>query len=268
VDVSAAPTYLPGSEPFAADGGRVGVVLSHGFTGTPASMRPWAESLADAGYTVRLPRLPGHGTRWQDMNRTTWHDWYGEVERAYHDVSQRCDQVFAGGLSMGATLVTKLAIDHPDVRGLVLVNPAYGLRRRDARFAKYIAWAVSSQKGIGSDIKRGGDENGYARTPLRAFVSMQELWRIVVADLGRLRAPVRLYTSRVDHVVDDLSAQLLRAKATATQIDQIWLEDSYHVATLDNDAATIFTGSADFFATLAAPTSTSAASAEDASVEG
>ena len=150
------PTPLPGAEPFSADGGPIGVVVSHGFTGTPTSMRPWAEHLAAAGFTVRLPRLPGHGTTWQERNKTTWPQWYGEIEAAYRELDGRCEQVFAVGLSMGGALVTKLAIDHPDVAGLVLVNPAYGMMRKDAKLAPYLAWALRSQKGIGNDIKAGG----------------------------------------------------------------------------------------------------------------
>src|SRR5689334_6828638 len=100
---------MPGAEPFEAEGGPVGVVLSHGFTGTPQSLRPWAEYLAAAGFTVSLPLLPGHGTRWQDLNATRWTDWYGEIERAFDRLRGRCDQVFAGGLSMGGTLVLRLA---------------------------------------------------------------------------------------------------------------------------------------------------------------
>ncbi|UQX87231.1 alpha/beta fold hydrolase [Jatrophihabitans telluris] len=243
---------LSGAEPFSADGpgttGRVGVLVSHGFTGTPASMRPWAEHLAEAGYTVRLPRLPGHGTRWQDLNDTKWTDWYGEISRAYAELSERCDAVFACGLSMGATLVTKLAEDHGSaIAGLVLVNPAYGTLRKDAAFARYLTWAVKSRPGIGSDIKKVGErEPGYDRTPLKAFVSLQALWKIVVADLGKVSAPIRFYHSSEDHVVDDLSGRLLRAGATATTVEEITLADSYHVATMDNDAETIFAGSVDF----------------------
>jgi carboxylesterase len=55
-------SIVAGAEPFAVDGGPIGVVLCHGFTGSPQSMRPWAEHLAAAGLSVRLPRLPGHGT--------------------------------------------------------------------------------------------------------------------------------------------------------------------------------------------------------------
>jgi carboxylesterase len=243
---------LAGAEPFNADGsgelGRVGVVVSHGFTGMPSSMRPWAQHLAEAGYTVRLPRLPGHGTRWQDLNATRWPDWYGEIQRAYEDLTTRCHTVFACGLSMGGTLVTKLAEDLGDsIAGLVLVNVAFGTQRRDAQFARYVAWAVKSRPGIGSDIKKvGTTEQSYDQTPLKAFVSLQELWKVTVADLGKVTAPVLYYHSTEDHVVDPLSAKLLHAGATSTTVTEIALTDSYHVATVDNDAEQIFTGSVDF----------------------
>jgi carboxylesterase len=234
---------LEGAEPFAADGtgvdGRIGVVISHGFTGTPQSLRPWAEHLAAAGFTVRLPRLPGHGTTWQEMNDTRWQDWYGEVRR---------DQVFVGGLSMGGTLVTRLAEDLGDkIAGMVLVNAAYGTMRKDAAFAKYLTWAIKSRPGIGSDIKKPGTvELGYDKTPLKAFVSLQELWKVVVLDLGKVTAPVLFFHSTEDHVVDPLSAKLLHAGATSTTVTEVPLTNSYHVATVDNDAEQIFTGSVEF----------------------
>jgi len=71
-----------GAEPFSADPEgepEIGVVLSHGFTGTPQSMRPWGRHLAAEGFAVRGPRLPGHGTHWRDMQATRWPDWYGEL---------------------------------------------------------------------------------------------------------------------------------------------------------------------------------------------
>lgn len=239
---------LPGAEPFAADGGSIGVVVSHGFTGTPQSMRPWAEHLAAAGYTVRLPRLPGHGTTWQELNATKWQDWYAEVLRAYDEVADRCETVFGAGLSMGATLVTRLAEEKRDaIAGLVLVNPSYGTERFDAKFAKYIGWLVKSRPGIGSDIKKDGPaELSYDHTPVRAFASLQDLWKRAVADLGQITAPVLMYRSNEDHVVEPLSGRLLQQGATATTVREVVLINSYHVATMDNDAQTIFDGSVDF----------------------
>jgi carboxylesterase len=230
----------------------VGVVVSHGFTGTPASMRPWAEHLADSGFTVRLPLLPGHGGTWRDTNRTRWPQWYAAIEAAFIELRERCDTVVGVGLSMGGTLVTRLAERYPDdVAGLVLVNPAYGTRRFDAKFAPFISWAVRSRPGIGGDIKKPGmDEEAADRTPVVAFASLQKLWKVTVADLAEVRAPVLLYRSVEDHVVDDLSAELLKAGAVNTTVREILLENSYHVATLDHDAPAIFEGSVEFIASL------------------
>src|SRR5689334_21141817 len=120
------------NEPFADDGGTVSVFMSHCLTGTLYSVRPCARALAYAGYSVRLPLLPGHGATWRETNRTRWPQWYGAVEDAYLELAQRCETVFACGLSRGGTLVTRLAEEYPDrISGLVLVNPAYGTRRRD-----------------------------------------------------------------------------------------------------------------------------------------
>ncbi len=235
-------------EPFSADGGPVGVVLAHGFTGTPATMRPWAEHLAAAGYTVRLPLLPGHGTDWRDTNRSSWPQWYATIEAAYRELSARCDVVFGMGLSMGGALVLRLAERHPDgLAGLVVVNPALGTKRFDAKLAPLIAWAIRSRPSIGGDIKKPGVvEPADDRTPVVAFASLQKLWKLTVADLGSLRAPVLMYRSRVDHVVDELSQQLLKTGAVNTTVEEIILENSFHVATLDNDAPTIFDGSVHF----------------------
>ena len=238
--------------PFAADGGPIGVVLSHGFTGTPASMRPWAEHLAAAGFTVRLPLLPGHGTTWQETNRTRWPQWYGAVEQAYDEVAARCHTVFAGGLSMGGTLVTRLAEQKGDaLAGLILVNPAYATQRVDAKLAPYISWAVRSRPSIGGDVKKPGVvEPAYDRTPVVAFASLLKLWKVTVADLGKVTAPIRMYRSVDDHVVDPSSAAVLKARASSTTVEEILLRESYHVATLDNDAPEIFAGSVEFIRSL------------------
>lgn len=263
-NVDTADPVAADAQPFSADGGRVGVVVSHGFTGTPASMRPWAQHLADAGFSVRLPLLPGHGGGWRDTNRTRWPQWYGAVEDAYEQLRERCDVVFACGLSMGGTLVTRLAEQHHDVAGLVLVNPAFGTKRVDARFAPYISWLVKSRPPIGGDIKKPGvAEPAADRTPVVAFASLYRLWQVTVADLAEVTAPVLMFRSREDHVVDQLSAQLLKRGATSTTVREVMLENSYHVATLDNDAPTIFAGSVEFFRSLAGGGSGAAAGAPD-----
>jgi carboxylesterase len=167
-------------------------------------------------------------------------------------LAEQCDVVFAAGLSMGGTLVTKLAEDlagdpTSKLAGLVLVNAAYGTQRRDAFLARYVSWLIASRPGIGSDVKRERvAEEGYERTPLRAFVSLQDLWEVVVADLAKITVPILYFHSVEDHVVDELSARLLHAGASSTTVTEVPLTNSYHVATVDNDAQAIFAGSVEF----------------------
>ncbi len=231
----------PGAEPFSHDGSDVGVLLSHGFTGSPIGMRPWAQRLADVGFTVRLPRLPGHGTTWQEMNRTTWEDWYAEVDRAFAELASRCRSVVVGGLSMGGTLVTRLAEDHgAAVSGLVLVNPAYKVEDVRLKALPILKHLVPSLPGISNDIKKPGqDEGAYDRTPLKALHSQVLAWADVVRDLPSVTQPILLLRSAEDHVVPASSSALLLSRVSSTDVTETVLPDSYHVATLDNDADTI-----------------------------
>jgi len=237
-----------GAEPFSAEGGPVGVLLSHGFTGSPASMVPWGRDLASRGYTVRVPRLPGHGTTWQEMNTTRWADWYGELDAALTDLKSRCETVAVGGLSMGGCLALKLAQDRPDdVDSLVLVNPAINLRRFDVKLVPVLQHLLPSMPGIGNDIKKPGeDEVGYDKTPLKALASQLQMWKQVRADLAKVSAPVLMFRSDEDHVVDDSSKQLILDGVSSDVTEFIPLTDSYHVATIDNDAPMIFEQSASF----------------------
>jgi carboxylesterase len=111
--------------PGTGENAAVGVLLSHGFTGSPKSMRPFGEHLAAEGYGVAVPRLPGHGTTWQEMNKTAWPDWYAVLDNELERLRKEHDQVFLVGLSMGGCLVLRLAEEHGgDVSGLVLINPS------------------------------------------------------------------------------------------------------------------------------------------------
>lgn len=239
---------LPHAEAFAADGGPSGVLLVHGFTSTPASMTPWATHLAAAGLTVSVPLLPGHGTTWQQMNTTRWTHWYAEVSRALDDLLTRCDQVFVAGLSMGGGLALRLAEQRPaDVAGLLLVNPS--VLDIDSRLiaTPLLKRLLASVAGIKSDIKKPGvQEEGYDRVPLKALDSLRALWRLTRADLGLVTAPVVVFRSAVDHVVPALSSQVVIQEVASPDVTEHVLDDSFHVAVLDNDAPQIFAQSVDF----------------------
>lgn len=238
----------PGAEPLSHDSGPLGVLLSHGFTGSPASMRPWGQHLADRGHTVRVPRLPGHGTTWQDLNTVGWDDWYGEVDRSLTELRERCDRVAVCGLSMGGSLALRLAQVRPDdVDALVLVNPGIAIKDPRLTLLPVLKHVVPSLPGIGNDIKKpGADETGYNRTPLRALSSLLSGWSQVRADLGRVEAPLLMFRSTDDHVVDEISLGLIRAGVRSVPAEYVTLTNSFHVATLDFDAPMIFERSAEF----------------------
>jgi len=251
---------LPGAEPFSHDGGpgSVGALVIHGFTGSPKSMRPWAEHLAAAGLSVELPRLPGHGTTWQDMTVTRWEDWYAEVDRTFSGLRERCETVIVMGLSMGGSLSLRLAENRPDeVAGLVLVNPAVHTERWDRHLLPFVRHVVKTFPGIRNDIKKPDqDEGAYDKLPLQPAYSLQQGWAQIRADIARVTSPVLLLHSRVDHVVEPSNAAWILANVSSADRTEVWLEDSYHVATLDNDAPLIFSSSVDFVRRLA-PSSSS-----------
>ncbi len=182
------------------------------------------------------------------MNTTGWDDWYGEVSRVFDKLCLENDAVVVGGLSMGGALVLRLAADHPDkVSGVVVVNPAVASRRKDAKLLPVIKYLIRSFPGIASDVKKSGiDEGGYDRTPLRAAASMFGAWPALVADLSKITAPVLYLRSTEDHVVDDLSEKLILDGISSTDVTFTPLPDSYHVATIDNDAPQIYSESAAF----------------------
>src|SRR5579875_2725266 len=245
---------LPGAEPFEHTGGPVGVLLCHGFTGSPHSLRGWADYLAAAGLTVSLPRLPGRGTTWQEMNNTRSEDWFAEASRAFEDLRGRTDELFVMGLSMGGGIALRLAELRPDaVRGVVVVNPSIHADNKLFALAPVLKLLPGSLKGIASDIKKPGvTEVGYDRVPVKAAATLPRLWGPTASALSQITAPVLVYKSTEDHVVAPASLALLRKALPGTQLTVRECPDSYHVATLDNDAPAIFSGSLEFVRSHAA----------------
>ena len=243
------------AKPEHTGGRRIGVLVQHGFTGNPASMRPWAQYLAARGYAVEMPLLPGHGTRWQDLNKVTWADWVATVEGALDKLSAENDAVVAVGLSMGGALCLRLAADHGDeLAGIVIVNAAVDTLRKDVKLLPLLKHAVPAMPGIANDIKKpGADEHGYPMTPLRAAASMFAGYAELRRDLPRITIPVLFFRSAEDHVVDIASSRAINAGLSSKDFEERVLEDSFHVATLDNDAPRIFAESAQFIERVTGP---------------
>lgn len=232
---------MPGCEPFSVSGGRDGVLVLHGFTGNPQSMRPLAEAIANAGYTVELPRLPGHGTTVEDMMTTGWADWSGAADAAYRELATRCDRVAVVGLSMGGGLTAFVAEEHPDVTALVFINALVKPPVQEMRegLKGLLDAGMETMESIGSDIKKeGSQEASYNATPLACAASLFDGIEKVFELLDTISAPTLILSSREDHVVSSDNSEDL-ARIVTGSVEHIWLEDSYHVATLDNDASIV-----------------------------
>jgi carboxylesterase len=244
-----APT-IPGAEPFSHKGdGDVGALVLHGFTGNPGSMRELANACAAAGFHVELPQLAGHGTAMEDMIPTRWSDWTASVESAYSALSARASRIVVLGLSMGGSLTLWTGLQHPEVRGLVCVNPA--VQPAPAEMLEGLKALIDSGQevmdGIGSDIADpNAHETAYPGTPLApAHSFMKDGLTPMAPRLGDLKMPLLLFTSVQDHVVNPADSDFLAANYGGT-VERVMLERSYHVATQDYDKGTIFSGSVDF----------------------
>ncbi len=228
---------LAGAEPFSAAGSGNGVLVLHGFTGTPQSMRGLANAFAGAGFTVELPLLPGHGTTVQDMAGTSWDDWSSAAEAAFMELESRCPKVAVAGLSMGGTLACWLAARHPDIAALVVVNPAVeppGQAFLDI-LNGLLDQGIEVTPSIGNDLADpDARELAYDAVPVRCVLSLAHAQAALAPLLGQIRCPTLIMTSRTDHVVPTSAGDLL-AGAVTGPVERVWLERSCHVATLDYD---------------------------------
>ncbi len=252
-DAPTDPLSLP-ARPELTGGRPIGVLLVHGFSGSPASMKPWARHLAELGYAVEVPLLPGHGTRWQDLNQVAWTDWYDEAARSFDRLRAACDAVVVCGLSMGGSVALRLAEERGDeVSGIVLVNPFVSSTRKELVVLPVLKHVVPALKGVINDIKKPGqDEVGYPKLPLKGLAAISAMWKVVVPALGRVTQPVLYFRSAEDHVIDASSSPTVLGAVGSTDVEERILANSYHVATLDHDAERIFAESAEFVARVTA----------------
>ena len=242
------PAYpiMPGAEPWSYEHDTTdapGALVIHGFTGNPGSMRGLAEAFSKAGLHVEMPRLPGHGTAVEEMLTTDWSDWLGEAEAAYRRLIQRADKVVVAGLSMGGALTLRIGADHPEVTGLVCINPAtkpLAAEMLDAVRAMLEAGS-DLMPGIGSDIADpSSKEDAYGDTPLVPLLSLVEEGLTPLAkEYPSMRMPLLLLSSPQDHVVEPAQADFLES-TYGGPVERILLERSYHVATQDYDKELIF----------------------------
>jgi carboxylesterase len=221
--------------------GQAGVLVLHGFGGSPRSLQELAERLVGAGHAVALPLLTGHGCTPQAMERSRRTDWVADAEAAFGWLGQRAEQIFVFGLSMGGTLALWVVERHPEVAGLVLVN---SLVRHPHELAMRLVGRLGVPRwvpAVANDINCPGiDERAYSKLPSRATRELALLSREVRRDLHKVACPTLIFSSTTDHVVPPLNQREIYASIGSADKILVSLANSYHVATMDYDKDKVF----------------------------
>ena len=223
----------------------IGILLVHGFTGSPASMRPWAEYLNQRGYTVKVPLLPGHGTTPHDLNLVKWQEWPAKVESDLQELLRTCRKVFICGLSMGGGTTLNIATRYSkDLAGIILVNPMIHVKFVPHQLAWVISRFQKMRDSVGDDIKRPGiTEYGYDALPAVGVYQLLKMLHYTRKRLHDVTAPMLLFHSVDDHTLPVTNTEIVMKGVGSREKQRIELVNSYHVATLDYDQEIIFENS-------------------------
>jgi carboxylesterase len=241
-------------QPFRFRGGTRGVLLIHGFAGTPPEMRVMGQFLGARGYDVMGPLLAGHGLTPEAMATTRWPDWVRSAEDALAELRRDCAEVFVGGQSLGGTLSLHLAATHPEVRGVftmgAMSSPVYfrDWRLKVIRGLKYLSrWHVPS----GDDVDLGDPSalrrlHSYARRPTVCIESLMRLLKVVDRELPQITTPALITHGRRDRTVDVGHAPHIMQRIASSDKRLVWFERSGHAITVDLEHDALFALVADW----------------------
>jgi carboxylesterase len=259
---------------FQLEGGRCGVLLLHGLSGTPMELRYQSLGLSRAGFTVHVPQLAGHCGTLDDLKETVWTDWAASALAALDALKAKCDRVLVGGLSMGAVMSLYLASERPnDVDGIVLLAPTlrfdgwavpwyarafnlvndnwtadrflfrefepYGIK--DRRLREFVLNALQGDNSAAA---------GLPGTPGRSMLEFRRMVKVVESRLGDIQQPTLIVHPREDDRASLGNAELLQRKLGGV-VTTVVLNDSYHVVTLDRQRDLVNESMVDFSTKLA-----------------
>ena len=223
---------ISGAEAIFLSGNSTGILISHGFNGTPQSVKYLAEEFAKYGYTVYAPRLKGHGTTIQEMEEATYQDWIADLQEAYLLLKQTCHHIFVIGQSMGGALALDLATKTV-VDGVLTINAALSVPEYEALAHQSTPRYIAEGK---PDIKdTEATEITYEQVPLKAVFQLLEMMKVAKQELTDVTCPVKIFVSPEDHVVPAHCSYNIFDSVNASERELVSLDHSYHVASLDYD---------------------------------
>lgn len=219
-----------------------GVLLLHGWTGSPAHFRLLGDRLIANGYSVVAPRYPGHGTRVEDMLDTGWRDWLRAAAEGADELIRAGKRLHLVGLSMGGVLSILLAPTF-GAATLTTVNAPMKIQSKRARVARL---ARASRRIVRQQPLPPPAGDGaayyfqYADTPIGKLGDLFDLVRAARRSLDRVACPSLIVQSRSDETVQPESAEIIYNGLGSTDKRILWLEDSRHVAIIDEERDVIF----------------------------
>ena len=241
-------TFSERARPFLLEGGAHGVLLIHGFTATPAMMRPLGEALYSAGSrppTVQGVLLPGHGTRIEEMrSHGGCAPWIGAARNAFDALAARCERVSVIGHSMGGVLALLLAQERP-VHAVISIAAPMRLCRRTARLVPLFGWAVPFSMDKRALPAEEADL-GYAGTPLCRVGDLLRLMRRAERNLARVRCPILVVQPKADETVRAVSAEIIYRGVSSARKELLWLERSGHGCVIGPEHQRLFEACAAF----------------------
>lgn len=223
----------------------VGIIFVHGFTGSPISMRPWADFFSEKGFSVSVPLLPGHGTTPEELNHVKWQEWPAKIDAELNWMLEQNIKPFIFGLSMGGGTTLYMAQrKSSSIAGIVLVNPMIHVKFVPHQLAWVISRFQKMRESVGDDIKKPGvTEHGYDSLPAVGIYQLLKMLSYTRKRLHDVTAPLMLFHSKDDHTLPVTNTEIVMKNIGSIVKQRIELVNSFHVATLDYDQEIIFENS-------------------------
>jgi len=247
-------------------GTKVGVLLLHGLTGMPNEMRPVAKAMEKIGCQVEVPMLPGHGAGQKELLATGWREWFSGASKALNNLSQTCDQIVIGGLSMGALLPVLLAAENPKVTGIISMSPTIKYDSKDSSnpfkvllplvdlapfLGRIFYWTESAPYGLRDErlvrkitkeieeAKKGNkkDDSGFNPDSFRTYAhSLRQLQKLVgqvQKQAPKVNCSALIIQSKEDSLTTTWNAETLYKWLGTNDKQIIFMEGCDHVLTAD-----------------------------------
>ena len=260
---------LLGENGFIERKGNTGVLLVHGLTGTPTEMKQYGRVIARQGFTVACPELAGHCATIEALTATKWQDWYQSIEDAFDALKQECEHVYVSGLSMGALIALLLAAKKGhQVAGVILLSTTFFYDGWNVPRLKralllplvlytplkyFLQWEETSPYGIKDERVRAmvhailenrdhqtADKIGYFKTPATVILESVRLIKAAKKALKNVVSPTLIVHSTEDDMASLKNAYYTQAHIASKTVETFFVDDTYHVLTLDkrkNDVA-------------------------------